>query len=196
MFARMPSALARWGAVGLVSALAGLPLSAACTSSEDTEPFVPAVEGARQPPGSGPLVSEAEACERVREAAKAAYDRLRCQEPAFADCPDYVRPGAASGCYEYYEQSVAACEKAYEDSRTCGNLAPCVVSAARNDELETCQLPEEGSGGQGGAGGAAGAAGAGGDGNDRGGAPPLPEAGAPATGGAGGVPALAGAGGS
>jgi hypothetical protein len=191
MFARMPSALlARWGGVGLVSALAGLLLFASCTSSEDTEPFVPAIEGAKQPSGSGALVSETEACERVREAAIAAYDRLRCEAPTFADCPAYVRPGGASGCYEYYDESVVACETWYEDARSCRTLAPCIVSAARNDELETCELVDEGAGGQGGV-AAVGGAGPGG----AGGAILLPEAGAPAAGGVGGVPAFAGAGG-
>jgi hypothetical protein len=189
MFAPMPSALlARWGGVGLISALAGLALCASCTSSEDTEPFIPAVEGAKQPSGSGTLLSETEACARVRDAAEAAYDRLRCPAPSLAPCPAYVRPGGASGCYEYDEDSVAACEQAYEDARTCGTLTPCIVSAHRNDELETCERLSPEAGGQGGGGPAGGAAGAGG-------AEPQPEAGAPATGGAGGVPAFAGAGG-
>jgi hypothetical protein len=194
MLTPMPSALlARWGGVGLVAMLVGFPLFASCTSSEDTEPFIPATQGAKQPSGSGDLVSEAEACDRVRQAAADAYDRLRCPAPAFADCPEYVRPGGASGCYEYYETSVAACEQAYEGARSCSTLAPCIVSAELNDQLETCEQLDEGAGGQGG-GSALGGAGAGTD--DRGGAGPS-EAGAPATGGAGGTnPALAGAGGS
>jgi hypothetical protein len=191
MFARTPSVLlARWGGVGLASLLVGLPLFASCTSSEDTEPFIPATQGAKQPSGSGTTVSETEACERVRQAAEAAYDRLRCPPPAFSDCPEYVRPGGASGCYEYYEESVAACEQAYDGARSCGTLAPCIVSAALNEQLETCERPDEGGGGQGGGSGG----GAAGDGSAPGGTGPLPQAGAPGV--AGGVSATAGAGGS
>lgn len=191
MLVPLPSALsARWGRFGLVSALAGLALCVSCTSSEDTEPFIPATEGAQQPSGSGALLSEADACERVREAARNAYERLHCAAPTFAVCPDYVRPGGASGCYEYYEASVAACEKAYEDARTCGTLAPCIVSAQRNEELDTCERLDDGGAGQGG-GSSGGSTGAGGEGQTT----PLPEGGAPAMGGAGAVPASAGAGG-
>jgi hypothetical protein len=195
MFARMPSAPpVRWGGIGLLWALAGLPLYASCTSSEDTEPFIPAVEGAKQPAGSGPLLSEDEACDRVRAAARAAYDRLRCQAPSFPDCPSYLRPGGASGCFEYYESSVSACETTYADARSCSLLAPCIVAAERHDELATCELPETGAAGQGagGAGGLAGAGGVGGGSGEEapaGGAPP--QAGAPA----GGMAPLAGAGG-
>jgi hypothetical protein len=189
MFAQTPSTLlARWGGVGLVSVLFALPLFASCTSSEDTEPFIPAVEGAKQPAGSGPVLSEDEACRRVLEAAEAAYDRLGCQAPTFSECPAYLRPGGASGCYEYFENSVDACEKAYDAARTCSALTPCIVSAQRNDALETCQLIGGGEGGQAGSSGAGGAGG-------HGGAEPSPSAGAPADGGTGGVPAFAGAGG-
>jgi hypothetical protein len=120
-----------------------------------------------------------------------------------ADCPGYVRPGGASGCYEYYEDSVEACEKSYEDARSCGPLAPCIVSAERNDELPTCELLDTSAGGQGGASPAGGADAGGADaggaspgGAAQGGAGPLPEAGAPAMGGAPDLPAGAGAGGS
>lgn len=196
MFARMPSALlTRWGGIGLVSALGGLPLFASCTSSEDTEPFIPAVQGAKQPAGSGSLLSEDDACGRVRDAAEAAYSRLRCPAPALADCPSYVRPAGGSGCYEYYEDSVAACENAYEDARSCQSLAPCIVAAERNDALETCDLGEVGQGGQAGAasggaanGGSEAVAGQGGSGSPS-------DAGAPALGGAGAASAAGGAGG-
>lgn len=183
----------RWGVTGLLLSLAGLALCASCTSSEDTEPFVPAVEGARQPGGSGALLSEDEACERVREAAEAAYGRLRCEAPSFVECPAYVRPGGASGCFEYFEDSVRACEKAYESAATCGGIAPCVVSAQRNDELATCELAELGAGGQGGGSAVGGAGGA--SGNAEGGAGPQPLGGAPGASGAAGAEAFGGVGG-
>jgi len=197
MFAWMPSAReVRWGGTALLLTLAALPLCASCTKSEDTEPFNPAREGAKQPAGSVDLVSESEACERVRDAAEAAQARLRCGAPTPASCPTYLRPAGASGCFEYYESSVDACEKAYEGAVTCGALTPCIVSAERNDDLPTCELVESGAGGQGGAASSVGGAtGGGGESTGQGGAVSPSEAGAPSTGGVGGAPGLAGAGG-
>jgi len=174
----MPSvSRVRWGRLSLAAVLSGLPLLAGCTSSEDTEPFVPAVQGAKQPSGSGKLVGEDAACERVLKAAKSAYARLGCEAPAFAECPGFVRPAGGSGCFEYYESSVASCESSYEDAGSCRTLGPCIVTAERNDSLPSCEVGE-GVGGQ-----AAGTAGAsptdsGGAGND---------AEAPAAAGAGGA---------
>lgn len=159
----------------------GLPLAASCTKSEDTEPYVPAQQGATQPSASGALISEADACDRLRQAYEGTYDDLGCDLPEPPDCPDFIRPGAGSGCYEYYEDSVAACEKAYQDASSCGSLVPCVVSSKRNDELATCVLPSSNvAGGGQGAGGAQASGGA-----DSGGAPPVIEGGAPAMAGAG-----------
>lgn len=196
MFARIPSAsLSHWGRVSLVSALLGLPLFASCTKSEDTEPFVPAVEGARQPSGEGDLVSEADACARLLDAAKEAYDRLGCDAPAFPKCPGFLRPGGGSGCYEYYDDSVTACVKSYEDAPSCRELSPCLATAERNETLETCELVDDGTGGAGGAaaGGAGPAAGAGGVPSD-GGAPPVADAGAAGMGGAAAGQSAGGAG--
>src|SRR6185369_13901765 len=107
MFARMPFAsLSRWGRTCLVLSLAGLPLFASCTTSEDTEPFVPAVEGATQPGADGALISEDDACDQLLKAEKAAYKRLGCDAPSFPECPGFLRPGGGSGCYEYSEGSV------------------------------------------------------------------------------------------
>jgi hypothetical protein len=165
MFARIPSAsLSLWGRSCLVSALLGLPLWVSCTSSEDTEPFVPAAEGARQPAEQGALVSEDDACQRLLDAAQAAYERLNCDAPAFPDCPAFLRPGAGSGCYEYFDDSISACVDAYEGAATCRVLSPCLATAQLNESLATCDIVSEGTGGAGGAGplanegGAAGAA--------------------------------------
>jgi hypothetical protein len=193
MFARNPSAsLARWGRPSLLAALLGLPLSASCTKSEDTEPYVPAQQGATQPPGKGELLSEVNACDRLRQAYESTYDDLGCDLPEPPDCPDFIRPGGGSGCYEYYEESVAACEDAYKNASSCSSLLPCVVSAKRNDAIPTCVALSNDAGGAGGQG-------AGGQptgGADSGGAPPVNESGAPAmagapaaTGGAPDVPA-------
>lgn len=192
MFARIPStSLSLWGRTCLLSAFLGLPLYASCTSSEDTEPFVPAVEGASQPSGEGALVSEDDACARLLKAANAAYDRLRCDSPAFPKCPGFLRPGGGSGCYEYYDSSVSACVTTYEGAASCRELSPCLATAKLNDALETCEQVTvvSSSGGVGGAGGAGPTAGAHTGGASEGGAPPLPDAGAP---GVSGSPSTAG----
>jgi|GEM_PF-4206012 len=192
MFARNPSAsLSHWGRTCLISALLGLPLFASCTASEDTEPFVPAVEGASQPTASGDLVSEDDACERLLKAAEAAYDRLGCSLPRFPECPGFLRPGGGSGCYEYFDDSVSACEETYEKAPSCRELSPCLATAQLNEELETCEKVDvvEPVGGAGGTAGAGPGPVAGTGGMPEGGAPTVPEAGAA---GASGSPATAG----
>ena len=187
MFVRIPSAsLSRWGRTSLVLALAGLPLFASCTSSEDTEPFVPASEGATQPQGEGKLVSEESACADLLQAAKAAYKRLGCDAPAYPECPGFLRPGGGSGCYEYYQGSVAACIDQYEHAATCSTLSPCLPAAERNDQLPTCEVAL-GAGGMPGGGGAGNNSSAG---AAQGGAAMLLVGGAPDLGGA--APAVAG----
>lgn len=176
MFVRNPSAsLTRWGRTSLLVALLGLPLYASCTKSEDTEPFVPATQGAQQPGAEGALISEDDACERVRAAYAKAYDDLGCNFAEPPECPVFIRPGAGAGCFEYYEGSVAACEQAYGDVSSCSAFPLCVVSAKRNDALPTCVMVETGTGGAGGQGpdAAGGAA--------QGGAPTFVEGGAPMT---------------
>jgi hypothetical protein len=177
MSARIPSAsLSPWGRACLISACLGLPFAASCTATEDTEPFVPAAQGASQPSAEGDLVSEDAACERLLKAANAAYKRLGCSPPSFPKCPGFLRPAGGSGCYEYYDDSVSACEDAYDAAPTCRELSPCLATAERNDELATCAREDTGTGGSAGAAGAA-AAGAG-AGASTGGAAAGPEAGA------------------
>jgi hypothetical protein len=191
MFVRIPFAsLPCWGRRSLALALAVVPAFVSCATSEDTEPFVPSVEGARQPADGGDLISEEDACERLRAAALDAYERLDCKAPAYPDCPGFLRPGGGSGCYEYRADSVDSCEQAYEDSTSCRTLAPCLATAELNVELSTCdQLVMEGGGGAGGAGGAAGGD-AGGSDAGGGGVPSVIEGGASAV---AGQPAQAGA---
>jgi hypothetical protein len=138
----------------LLFALSGL-FYASCTSSEDTEPYVPAVSGATQPEADGELIGEEEACDRLKSAAEEAYERLGCPEPSFAGCPAFVRPAGGSGCYEYSEGSVEACEAAYEAADSCRSLSPCLATAVPNAELPSCEhlgVPAGGGAGAGGAG--------------------------------------------
>ena len=182
MIVRVPSSFTRWGRSSLALALSGL-LYASCTSSEDTEPFLPPVIGAQQPEGGGDLMSEEDACERLRAAALDAYDSLGCDEPDFEECPAFLRPAGGSGCYEYSAASVDACEEAYGEARSCRDLSPCVAVAVQNLELASCELPAVPS--EGGAGGGA----TGGGGPEPGGAggqAPVPQGGQPA----GGVPSV------
>jgi hypothetical protein len=182
MFARIPSALLpRRGHSLLLSALVGLTLVPSCTKSEDTEPFVPATEGATQPKGGGTLLTEEDACARLVDARAAAYKKLGCSAPKPAECPGFLRPGGGSGCYEYSEESVEACEESYKNAFSCTDLAPCIVTAERNDALTTCEVVPDGEGGAGGVANAGGAA-------TEGGAPTSPSAGAPSEGGTAGAP--------
>lgn len=185
MFVRIPSASSsRWGRFSLVVGLGLLPVFASCANSEDTEPFVPSMRGATQPNGSGDLISEDEACERLRSAALAAYEDLRCAQPEYPECPGFLRPGGGSGCYEYREGSVASCEREYEDATSCSNLAPCLATAELNLELATCeQVTPEGAAGAGGNAGAG--ADAGGSGGAGQGGAPLVEGGSPSVAGQG-----------
>jgi hypothetical protein len=164
--------------------MVGLSLAPSCTKSEDTEPFVPASPGATQPEAGGALLTEDEACSRLSDALSSARKKLGCGGPKPADCPGFVRPGGGSGCYEYSEESVEACEDAYESAFSCQSLAPCIVTAERNDSLDTCEMLSTGEGGAGGVPSAGGAA--------AGGVPSLPDAGAPSEGGAAGAPLVQG----
>jgi hypothetical protein len=191
MIVRVPDR-SRWRRSTLAVALLGLAY-ASCTTSEDTEPYVPAEEGAIQPGGDGALLDEDEACERVKSAAEDAYGRLRCDAPTFAACPGFIRPGAGNGCYAYYEESVEACEEAYADAGSCQRLSPCIVSAVLDETLPSCVLGAGGAGGGGAGGGGAGGGGAGGAGpGGAGSGGDAPAGGAPSMGGTGaegGVPA-------
>jgi hypothetical protein len=190
MFVRIPSASSsRWGRFSLVLGFGLSPVFASCANTEDTEPLVPAMRGANQPKSSGDLVPEDEACERLRSAALAAYDDLRCPPPSYPECPGFLRPGGGSGCYEYREGSVASCEREYEGATSCSNLAPCLATAELNLELPTCEQVEPE--GVAGAGGGAGAGTGGTGGSGEGGALPV-EGGSPGVAGQGPLAGAAG----
>jgi hypothetical protein len=195
MFVRIRFAsLPRWGRHSLVLALGVAPLFASCATSEDTEPFVPSVEGAKQPDDGGDLVSEEDACDRLRRAALDAYERLDCTTPEYPACPAFLRPAGGSGCYEYRADSIESCEQTYDEATSCRLLSPCLATAELDTDLPTCDLlVADGSGGAGGAGAGAGGIDTGGSaagGNDAGGMGPVIEGGSP---GVAGQPSGAGA---
>jgi hypothetical protein len=153
-------------------------LGGSCSESDETEPFIPPRVGAEQPSSGGDPVSEGETCERLREAEEAARVDLQCDDLERPECPAYVRP-AGTGCWEYSEDTVAACvEKiaAYDD---CSDfeLSPCILTAVASDA--ECPMP-----GGGGAGGSD-SAGEGGSGATPGAGGAPEQGGAP---GAGGIP--------
>lgn len=167
---RCPTMIARacfftrssWGRTGLLLLTTLLPAYASCTTDQDTEPFVPALPGATQPVAAGATLSEDEACERMLDAATAAYAKHGCSFE-HAECPDFIRPAGASGCYEYSEDSVDACESTYAEASSCVSLGPCFATAIENTSLPSCELvvvPGEGGapGSDGGAPGAGGGA--------------------------------------
>jgi len=126
------------------------------------------------------MLTEEDACSRVVGALAAARKKLGCSSPPPAQCPGFLRPGGGNGCYEYSEESVEACEKSYKNAFSCTDLAPCIVTAERNDALTTCEVVADGEGGAGGVANAGGAP-------TQGGAPTSPEAGAPSEGGTAGA---------
>ncbi|HVK07894.1 MAG TPA: hypothetical protein VM597_03855, partial [Gemmataceae bacterium] len=125
---------------------AALAAAASCTESPKVEPYIPARPGAVQPPAGGSTVDEDEACERVRDAEEAARTRLQCSPLERAACPFYVRP-AGTGCWEYSEESISACENAIGEYDACGDFdeIPCVLSASETDA--SCPAPPVGEGG-------------------------------------------------
>lgn len=175
MFVRIPSARSsRWGRFSLVLGLGLFPVFTNCANSEDTEPYVPSKRGANQPDGDGALISEDDACERLRSAALSSYEGLGCTAPTYPECPGFVRPGGGSGCYEYREDSVAECEQEYEGATSCSSLSPCLATAVLNVELPTCEqltTPDDGTAGAGGNGGNDSGGAGGSSGASQGGAP-------------------------
>lgn len=132
-----------------------VPLLPSCSETEDTEPFVPATEGARQPPGGGAREGEEAACSDLREATLDAYQRLGCGQPMLADCPAFIRPAGGSGCYEYEQASVGACQKAYAEAASCRELSLCLPTAVLDTRLVSCELSGAGGAAAGGSGGEA-----------------------------------------
>jgi hypothetical protein len=63
--------------------------AASCTGAEDDQPQMPAPPGATQQGGDGDLVSEAEACDRIREVEEDVRRDL--------NCPDLELPARVAG---------------------------------------------------------------------------------------------------
>lgn len=117
-----------------------------CTGVEDDQPQMPARPGATQQGGDGELVSEAEACHRIRTAEEDVRKDLNCPDLERPGCPGYVRV-AGSGCWGYPEGSVAACEEMIGAYVACADFEdePCVITAVAVPPAEC----DEGTGGSG-----------------------------------------------
>jgi len=132
-------------------------LGSACSSTKDTEAYVPSQRGAVQPDAGGPLISEASACNQVQSAEAAARASLGCPAVKLA-CPGAIRPAGGEACFEYSQGSVDGCAALFDSFKSCDDFAlhPCLISA-----LSVCD--SAGEGGAGGAAGGPGAAGAAGE---------------------------------
>jgi hypothetical protein len=127
---------------------------AGCTSANDSESEVPAQPGAVQPETSGKPVAEDAACSQLTEAEAKARSGLKC-DSVKRSCPDYIRPAAGEGCFDYDQGSISACIKLFDSFGSCDDFDahPCLVTA----------VPASGcAGADGGAGGGLGEGGSGG----------------------------------
>lgn len=142
-------------------------LAVGCSTQKDTEAFVPAERGAIQPDAGGALVSEAEACQSLKNAEGSARQTLSCPT-LLRSCPDYIRPAGGADCFKYDQGSIDGCVALYASFASCEDFAqhPCLISAVSKCD----SIGAGGASGEGGAGGApssdpvAGNAGAAGDG--------------------------------
>jgi hypothetical protein len=161
-----------------------LGLGGSCSESDETEDFIPPRVGAEQPASGGDSLSEEEACERLRDAEEAARTDLQCHDLERPECPFYVRP-AGTGCWEYSEDSVAACVDKIGDYDDCADFeqTPCILTATPSES----RCPTLGGAGAGGSD-------TGGGGTPGSGGAPEP-GGAPGSGGVPEAPSNAGAGG-
>jgi len=128
-----------------VSVLA-LAASVSCSTTKDTEDFVPSQRGAVQPDGGGPLLSEAAACGQLKAAESGARQALGCAAVT-RECPSYIRPAGAA-CFQYQQASIDGCADLFDSFQSCEDFAlhPCLVTA-----VSLCDEPNPGEGGAGGA---------------------------------------------
>lgn len=121
-------------AAGLLFLLGG------CTDSGDgsSPPPAASAEVVESRPGivqvgddDGPVLGEAETCERFRAAVVRNRERLECDSSALLECPELIRPLASLSCVPYSEASLTTCLAAYDEASDCDELLPgaCVLTA-------------------------------------------------------------------
>lgn len=93
----------------------------------------------------GPLLDEAEACERLHTALLTASERLECSTSRVPACPDLVRPAGTAACTRFSEESIEACEDQLSDYESCEDFTRrrCFVVSVLDQRSEGC-LPEAG----------------------------------------------------
>jgi hypothetical protein len=156
-FARCSSLLC----VSLVTAV----LAASCASTHDTADVVPALPGAFQPDGGGPLIDEATACAELSQAESRARVALGCVEVK-RSCPGFIRPAGGADCFRYDQASLDGCSDLFDSFSSCEQFEqrPCLATAVSDCDVDSGALTgASGAGGQ--SGGAAGAGAVGGAGS-------------------------------
>lgn len=122
---------------GLVAASLSL-LLAGCGETEEAPAQVPSAETVKSRPGivqvgddDGPVLGEAETCERFRAGVERNRDRLSCEGNELAECPELIRPLASLACTAYSEASLEICLEAFDEASECEALLPgnCVLTA-------------------------------------------------------------------
>ena len=120
-------------------------VAASCVEAPKDKQDVPAASGAVQVASSGDAISEAEACERLKDAYDEALDDLNCDRPELV-CPDALR-ASAPACSDYPEGEddggdwsggVGECVQRIEDYSSCSDFErPCIVPALESRD-EVC----------------------------------------------------------
>jgi hypothetical protein len=127
-----------------------LVVAVSCSNPKDTEPFEPSQRGAVAPDGGGPLLGEAAACQRLKDAESSARQALGCDALA-RTCPESIRPAGGEACFEYDQASIEGCATLFASFTSCQEFSqhPCVIRA-----VSMCDVGSQGTAGSAGAGGA------------------------------------------
>lgn len=130
-------------------------VNVACSDDGDASP-VPAAEPRDSRPGivqvgdeEGPLLTEAQACERFRSGWASHRERLGCTIPELAPCPELIRPLASTECVSYSERSLDACLERFDAADSCDDVVPgvCVLVAVLGVLSPDCSRGEDASAG-------------------------------------------------
>lgn len=116
---------------------------------EDTEGAAPApsAETVESRPGivqvgaeKGPVLDEAEACEKFRSGLVRNLERLDCDAVPLLECPVLIQPLASLSCITYSKASVERCVANYDAADECTELLPgaCVLTAVSSMLSAAC----------------------------------------------------------